>query len=98
VYCYPNAANLTWDEDGKDDFKADGSTVCHVHADQLSAYQSKFTGEVNVTFVGDLPDPTPTAVENVQTNEVQASKILRDGMLLIEKNGKLYDITGTQVR
>jgi len=59
VYCYPNAANLTWDEDGKDDFKADGSTVCHVHADQLSAYQSKFTGTVNVTFVGDLPAPEP---------------------------------------
>lgn len=54
VYCYPNAADLTWDEDG-DDFKDGGSTVCHVHADQLSAYESKFNGAVNVTFVGDLP-------------------------------------------
>jgi len=61
VYCYPNAADLTWDEDG-DDFKNGGSTVCHVHADQLSAYQSDFT-VVNVTFVGDLPASAASTVE-----------------------------------
>ena len=53
VYCYPDAADLTWAENGKNDFKADGSTVCHVHTGQLSAYKTKFTDEVNVTFVGD---------------------------------------------
>ena len=54
VYCWPNPADLTWNEDGKDDFKSDGSTVCHVKSEYLSAYQSKFGDEVNVTFVGDL--------------------------------------------
>ena len=54
VYCYPNPANLTWDEDSCDDFKSGGSTICHVKSEYLSAYQSKFNGEVNVTFVGDL--------------------------------------------
>lgn len=54
VYCYPNPANLTWNEDGKDDFKSDGSTVCHVKAEYLTAYQTKFGNEVNATFVGDL--------------------------------------------
>ena len=54
VYCYPNPANLTWDESGKDDFKEDGSTVCHVYSQYLSAYETKFGDEVNVTFVGDL--------------------------------------------
>ena len=54
VYCYPNPENLYWGEDSCDDFKSDGSTVCHVKAEYLAAYQSKFTGEVNVTFVGDL--------------------------------------------
>ena len=44
------------------------------------------------------PTPEPTAVENVQTNHVQAIKFLRDGMLLIEKNGKLYNATGAEVR
>jgi len=42
--------------------------------------------------------PTPTAVENVQTNPVQATKILRDGMLLIVRDGKLFNLTGAQVR
>ena len=54
VYCYPNAANLTWNEGDCNDFKADGSTLCHVHADQLEAYQEKFTGTVNVTFPYDV--------------------------------------------
>ena len=54
VYCYPNPENLDWDEDGCDDFKSDGSTICHVKPEYLSAYQSKFNGVVNVTFVGDL--------------------------------------------
>ena len=38
VYCYPNPANLTWDEADKDDFKTDGSTVCHVKSGTLAAY------------------------------------------------------------
>ena len=54
VYCWPNPANLEWDEDACDDFKEDGSTVCHVKAEYLAAYQAKFSGVVNVTFVGDL--------------------------------------------
>ncbi len=55
VYCYPNAANLTWNESGCNDFIRQGDkTVCHVFASELTAYQTKFTGQVNVTFVGDL--------------------------------------------
>ena len=54
VYCYPNADDLTWDEDGPDDFILDGSTACHVFASELSKYQEKFTGAVNVTFDGEL--------------------------------------------
>ena len=40
----------------------------------------------------------PTAVENVQTNQVQAIKFFRDGQLLIEKNGKIYNVQGVEVR
>jgi len=54
VYCWPNPANLTWNEDAHDDFKEDGSTRCHTKAEYLAAYQTKFGGGVNVTFVGDL--------------------------------------------
>ena len=38
-----------------------------------------------------------TAVENVQTNHVQATKFFRDGQLLIEKNGKFYNAQGVEV-
>ena len=66
VYCYPNAADLTWNDGSCDDFKYDGSTVCHVHADQLEAYESKFNSTVNVTFVAPptvaCPAPTNLAV------------------------------------
>ena len=56
VYCYPKPANLGWNDndDEKDDFKSDGSTLCHVKTEYLTAYQSKFGDKVNVTFVGDL--------------------------------------------
>ena len=60
VYCYPLAADLMWGETSGD-FKANKATRCHVFADQLSAYETKFA-TVNVTFVGDLPAPTPSWV------------------------------------
>ena len=54
-------------------------------------------GEVTISAEFE-PEPEPTAVENVQTNHVQAIKFLRNGMLLIEKNGKLYNATGAEVK
>ena len=54
-----------------------------------SAYEDKIVA---------IPAPIPTAVENVQTNEVQATKFLRDGMLLIVRDGKTYNAQGAQVR
>ena len=54
VNLYADPANLTWNESDCDDFKEDGSTQCHVFAEHLTAYQNKFSGKVNVTFVGDL--------------------------------------------
>ena len=58
VYILADPANLTWINElfnGTvfDDFKADGSTQCHVPAKWISAYQQNFS-HINVTFVGDL--------------------------------------------
>ncbi|MBQ8967610.1 leucine-rich repeat domain-containing protein [Ruminococcus sp.] len=59
VYCYADPANLTWDEYYCDDFKEDGSTVCHVPAKYYLGYVKKFGAEsetpVNVTFDTDAP-------------------------------------------
>ena len=51
VYCYADPAKLSWDGGGKDDFKTDGSTRCHVF--DASAW-SGFSETVNVSFAGDL--------------------------------------------
>ena len=40
----------------------------------------------------------PTGVENVQGNKVQGTKFYRDGQLLIEKNGKIYNALGAEVK
>ena len=53
--------------------------------------------EVNLKFTIE-PSGSATAVENVQTNQVQGTKILRDGQLLIERDGKLYNATGAEVK
>jgi len=76
VNLYADPANLTWNEGGCDDFKGDGSTQCHVFAEHLTAYQNKFTGKVNVTFVGDLK-PLPTPIK-VTTNAASAQDLFTE--------------------
>ena len=49
VYCNANPEELTWEEDGCDDFKKDGSTIIHV-AD-AAPWIANFTGVVNGTFI-----------------------------------------------
>jgi hypothetical protein len=39
-----------------------------------------------------------TAIEDVPTDNIPCTKILRDGLLLIERNGKLYNAQGAVVR
>ncbi len=39
-----------------------------------------------------------TAISNVQSDKVQCTKTLRNGQLLIEKNGQIYTIDGRLVR
>ncbi len=75
VYLPANPVNLVWNED-KDDFKADGSTVCHVPSDFYELSVAKFiTGveeskQPNVTFVGDM-DPGLTEAQHQAINDVK---------------------------
>ena len=56
------------------------------------------TEEMTYTLTISIKAGTQTAVENVQSDKVQGTKILRDGMLLIEKNGKIYNVMGAEVK
>ena len=42
--------------------------------------------------------PAPSGVEDVQSDKVQTTKFFHDGQLLIEKNGKIYNATGAEVK
>ena len=39
-----------------------------------------------------------TAIKNVQRDKAQGTKVLRDGILLIERNGKTYNAQGAEVK
>ena len=39
-----------------------------------------------------------TAVDNIQIDKAQSTKLIRNGMLLIEKNGKIYNAQGVEVK
>ena len=52
VYCYADPEKLTWSDTG-DDFKSDGSTVCHVANASAWNNNDKFSN-VHVTFEGNL--------------------------------------------
>jgi hypothetical protein len=42
-------------------------------------------------------DP-PTGIDEINTNPVRDTKILRNGQLLIRRDGKIYTITGQEVK
>ena len=51
------------------------------------------TGNVSVTFA----KKSTTGVNNVQSDKGQSTKVLRDGQLLIERNGETYNIEGKKL-
>ena len=38
------------------------------------------------------------AIDNVQSGKVQSTKVIKDGVLLIERNGKTYNAQGAEVK
>ena len=57
---------------------------------------SKYSG-CSVRLVQDAPKQT-TGVENVQGDDVQCTKVLRDGQLYLMYKGTMYNVQGTQIR
>ena len=43
-------------------------------------------------------DNTPTGMESMQGSAIRAEKILRNGQLIIIRNGVAYDATGAVIR
>ena len=45
-----------------------------------------------------IEDNTPTGMESMQGSAIRAEKILRNGQLIIIRNGVEYDATGAVIR
>ena len=45
-----------------------------------------------------LKTPVATAIENVETKTVKARKVVRDGQVLIIRDGKIYNILGANIK
>ena len=70
------------------------ATVTGDYFDWITGEEGKHNYSITISIKGG----SATAVENVQTNQVQGTKILSDGQLLIEKNGKIYNVMGAEVK
>ena len=70
------------------------SCVLYVPAGSISAYQSADGWK---DFSNILPI-SQQGLEDVQGNNVQCTKIVHNGQIFIEKNGKLYNAIGVEVK
>lgn len=90
------------------EFVADGNNGIYVHNlgntnayfkyhagnKAIKPYKANTTGAVYIyVYVRKYVDPTLTGVDAVN-NEVNVQKIIRDGQLLIIRNGEIYTVTG----
>ena len=57
-----------------------------------------FDMNMTVAFMAEFKAVAPTTIENVQSNKAQGTKFFRDDQLLIEKNGKIYNAQGAEVK
>lgn len=58
----------------------------------------KIAGTKSVAATATLNTYSTQDIVNVQGDNVQCTKLLRNGILLIERNGKIYSITGKEIQ
>ena len=44
-----------------------------------------------------LGNPTPTGMENIQSDHVPCTKIIRDGQIYLLRDGQMYDVQGRMI-
>ena len=69
----------------------------HSNNAAIKPYKNATSGAVYVyAYVRKYVEPSPTGVENAKA-EVKAEKVLRNGQVLIIRNGETYTVTGAKV-
>ena len=67
-------------------------------------YDVVFTLNINedpntlTAVVTKVPEDDPTAIRDVQSDNAQCAKVLRNGQLFIQRDGKTYTVQGQEVR
>ena len=75
----------------------DEGTVYKYRTYAKSDKQTVYGAEMSFTTKGEYKEPTH--IEEMTINpQLPTNKLLRDGQLLIKKNGKLYNATGAMVK
>ena len=65
----------------------------------IKPYKAATAGAVYVyAYVRKYVAPSPTGLEDVPSDKVQCTKVLRDGQLYIMYDGQMYDVQGQRVR
>ena len=60
--------------------------------------ERKVVVEGDATYTAVFKEKTPTGIDHVDQADLVSRKLLRDGVLFIERNGKTYDSTGRLVK
>lgn len=66
-------------------------------ADQSKSVKTTTMSRILASVTLKAPKPTPTAVESVETKTVKAQKTVRNGQVLIIRDGKAYNVLGVQL-
>ena len=107
TYDVPEGAEVTLLATPKEGYEFSGwkasSTICNFADCEFVALKTvdnplTFDMYAEAAFMAEFKASGTTAVENVQTNPVQATKFLRDGQLYIMYKGTMYNVQGARVK
>ena len=85
--------------DGNADYPAVDKTTCklYVPVESVDAYKAADVWKDFTNIIG-IKDPQGINTPSLQGRSGEASKFIRDGQLLIEKDGKTYTATGVEIK
>ena len=78
-------------------FTMTGGTI-NINTSGSTGEAVKAAGTQSVAAAASLNVAATSAIDQTPTGQPQAAKILRNGILLIERNGKTYSITGKEIQ
>ncbi len=88
------------------DVQAPVHVVIYLHAQSAASAPARIATRVEdavsagayIQAVKIVPENAPVGFENVQSDDVQSTKFIRDGQLIIIRDGKMYNATGVEVK